>query len=302
MTTAIKTIAFIGLGNMGGGMAANLAKKGFTVQAFDLLPAHLQEAEAAGCIPKATAIEALSGADAVVSMLPNGTIVENVYIDNDKLIDAMAPNTLIIDCSTVAPHNSQRLAKAGTAKGMRVIDAPVSGGVAASAAGTLAFMCGGSEKDVDSARPVLEAMGTNVFRAGEHGAGQVAKICNNMLLAIHMAGTAEALQLGVNNGLDPKVLSDIMLKSSGCNWSLEKYNPYPGVQENSAASRGYTGGFMVDLMLKDLGLAMQSALASQSSVPMGANARNLFNLHKNSGGEDKGSQDFSSIQNFYKKA
>lgn len=302
MSSTIKTIAFIGLGNMGGGMAANLAKKGFTVQAFDLMPAHLADAEAAGCIAKHSALEALQGADAVVSMLPNGAIVESVYIDKDALLNHMAKNTLVIDCSTVAPQNSQRLAKVGTEKSMRVIDAPVSGGVAAAAAGTLAFMCGGTEADVNAARPVLEAMGNNVFRAGDHGAGQVAKICNNMLLAIHMAGTAEALQLGVNNGLDPKVLSEIMLKSSGCNWSLEKYNPYPGVQENSAASRGYTGGFMVDLMLKDLGLAMQSALASQSSVPMGASARNLFNLHKNSGGENKGNKDFSSIQELYAKA
>ena len=299
MSKSIKTVAFIGLGNMGGGMAANLVKQGFTVNAFDLLPEHLSAAEAAGCAPKTSAVDAIRGADAVVSMLPNGAIVESVYIDKDQLFDHMNANTLVIDCSTVAAENSRRLAKVGAEKGMRVIDAPVSGGVAAAAAGTLAFMCGGTEADVETARPVLAAMGANIFRAGDHGAGQIAKMCNNMLLAVHMAGTAEALQLGINNGLDPKVLSEIMLKSSGCNWSLEKYNPYPGVQENSAASRGYTGGFMVDLMLKDLGLAMQAALASQSAVPMGASARNLFSLHKKSGGEDKGQLDFSSIQQFF---
>ncbi|MBB3169622.1 3-hydroxyisobutyrate dehydrogenase [Simiduia aestuariiviva] len=299
MSNTLTTIAFIGLGNMGGGMAANLAKKGFIVNAFDLMPEHLEKARADGCNTFGSAADAVATCDAVVSMLPNGKIVESLYIDQDALLDAMPKGTLVIDCSTVAPENSRRLAQVGTEKGMRVIDAPVSGGVAAAAAGTLAFMCGGSEADVDAARPVLAAMGANIFRAGDHGAGQVAKVCNNMLLAIHMAGTAEALQLGVNNGLDPKVLSDIMLKSSGCNWSLEKYNPYPGVQENSAATRGYTGGFMVDLMLKDLGLAMQSALASQSSIPMGASARNLFSLHKKSGGEDKGGLDFSSIQQFY---
>lgn len=294
------TVAFIGLGNMGGGMAANLAKKGFTVRAFDLMPEHLAQSEKDGCVAFKSAQEAVKQCDAVVSMLPNGAIVESVYIDKDKLFDAMPKNTLVLDCSTVAPQNSQRLAKAGSEKGMRVVDAPVSGGVAAAAAGTLAFMCGGTEADVDAAREILAAMGSNIFRAGDSGAGQVAKICNNMLLAIHMAGTAEALQLGVDNGLDPKVLSEIMLKSSGCNWSLEKYNPYPGVQENSAASRGYTGGFMVDLMLKDLGLAMQASLASASSIPMGAAARNLFSLHKHSGGEDKGKMDFSSIQQLYK--
>lgn len=298
----MKTIAFIGLGNMGAGMAANLAKKGFHIRAFDLVAANLEAAVAAGCVATSSARDAVSGADAVVSMLPNGAIVESLYIDRDKLLDAMDDGTLVIDCSTVAPESSKRLAKVGAEKRIRVIDAPVSGGIAAAAAGTLSFMCGGAEIDVDAARPILSAMGANVFRAGDSGAGQVAKVCNNMLLAIHMAGTAEALQLGVNNGLDPKVLSDIMLKSSGANWSLEKYNPYPGVQENSAAGRGYQGGFMVDLMLKDLGLAMQSSLTSQSSIPMGTAARNLFNLHKNSTGNDKGALDFSSIQQLYGKA
>ncbi|UTA47710.1 3-hydroxyisobutyrate dehydrogenase [Simiduia sp. 21SJ11W-1] len=301
MSTKITDVAFIGLGNMGGGMAANLAQKGFRVRAFDLMQAHLDKAQADGCRVFTSATEAVRECDAVVSMLPNGAIVESVYIDQDALFDVMPKGTLVIDCSTVAPENSRRMAKVGTEKGMRVIDAPVSGGVAAAAAGTLAFMCGGTEADVEAARPVLAAMGANIFRAGDHGAGQVAKVCNNMLLAIHMAGTAEALQLGVNNGLDPKVLSEIMLKSSGCNWSLEKYNPYPGVQENSAASRGYTGGFMVDLMLKDLGLAMQSAQASQSSVPMGAAARNLFSLHKGGGEQNNGGLDFSSIQQLYQR-
>ncbi|MBT8139979.1 MAG: NAD-binding protein, partial [Gammaproteobacteria bacterium] len=156
----------------------------------------------------------------------------------------------------------------------------------------------GKEADVDAARPVLEAMGANIFRAGDAGAGQVAKICNNMLLAVHMAGTAEALQLGVNNGLSPEVLSEIMLKSSGRNWSLEVYNPYPGVMDGVPASRDYEGGFMVNLMLKDLGLAMDTAKASQSTTPMGALAQSLYMLLK--GGEDgKGARDFSSIQELF---
>ena len=297
-----KKIAFIGLGNMGGGMAINLVKAGFEVHAFDLSGQALEHAEGGGCLVFESAVKAVEGVDYVVSMLPNGTIVENVYIDgDDALLDYIPKKALIIDCSTVAAANSRRLAKEAEKVGIRSIDAPVSGGIAAAAAGTLAFMCGGPTADCEAAKPVLESMGANVFRAGESGAGQVAKMCNNMLLAVHMVGTAEAIQLGVDNGLEPKVLSNIMLKSSGCNWSLEKYNPYPGVMEGSAASRNYQGGFMVDLMLKDLGLAMEAALHSQSSTPMGAAARNLFNLHKSAEGVDKGGLDFSSIQQFFRR-
>lgn len=298
-----KKVAFIGLGNMGAGMAANLVKKGFDVCAFDLSEAAQAQAKENGCKLASTAVEAVAGVDYVVSMLPNGSIIEAVYIgnDGDGLLSVIPKTALILDCSTVAPINSRRVGEAAKAAGIRFVDAPVSGGVAAAAGGTLAFMVGGSEADFESAKVALDAMGTNIFRAGDVGAGQVAKICNNMLLAIHMSGTAEALQLGVDNGLDPKVLSDIMLKSSGCNWSLEKYNPMPGVMEAAPASNSYAGGFMVDLMLKDLGLAMEASIESRSSVPMGAAARNLFNLHKHTGGEDQGAKDFSSIQQFYKK-
>lgn len=292
-------VAFIGLGNMGSGMAANLVKAGFQVNAFDLLEANLQAAAQVGCVPVDCAKTAVANADYVISMLPNGTIVESVYIDNDALLDAIPATALILDCSTIAPANARRVGTEAQNRHLSFVDAPVSGGVAAAAAGTLSFMVGGSEANVERAKPVLEAMGSNIFRAGEVGAGQVAKICNNMLLAIHMTGTAEALQLGMDNGLDPNVLSTIMLKSSGCNWSLEKYNPVPGVMEGVPASRGYEGGFMVDLMLKDLSLAMSAAVGSQSSIPMGAAARNLFSLHKHSGGVDKGARDFSSIQQLY---
>ncbi len=296
-------VAFIGLGNMGGGMAPNLVKAGFDVHAFDLSKEALAAAEQQGCTVYTSANEAVKNADYVVSMLPNGSIVEAVFIDGaEPLLKSMPTDALVIDCSTVAAASSKRLSEAAAASGIRVIDAPVSGGIAAAAAGTLAFMCGGEQSAFDAAQPVLSAMGSNIFLAGEAGAGQIAKICNNMLLAVHMSGTAEALQLGVDNGLDPKILSDIMLKSSGCNWSLEKYNPYPGVMEGAPASRNYEGGFMVDLMLKDLGLAQEAALASQSATPMGAAARSLFNLHKHSGETDKGSKDFSSVIQMYKRA
>lgn len=297
-----KTVAFIGLGNMGGGMAANIANAGFKVHAFDLVEANLSAAKAAGCLPFDCAKSAVKGADYVVSMLPNGAIVEQVYIgdNNDGLLSVIADTALVIDCSTVAPDNSRRVGQAAAKAGIAFVDAPVSGGVAAANAGSLAFMVGGSEAHFAAAQAVLSAMGPNTFRAGDIGAGSVAKICNNMLLAVHMAGTAEALQLGMDNGLDPKALSEIMLKSSGCNWSLEKYNPVPGVMEGVPASNDYQGGFMVDLMLKDLGLAMDASTSSKSSVPMGSAARGLFNLHKNSGGEDKGSLDFSSIFQLYR--
>ncbi len=299
-----KRVAFVGLGNMGGGMAANLVKDGFEVNAFDLSEIATAQAKENGCNIASSAAEAVMGVDFVVSMLPNGSIVESVYIGDGKisgLLDVIPNTALILDCSTIAPTNARTVGAAAKEKSLRFVDAPVSGGVAAAAAGTLAFMVGGTEDDFEGAKLVLTAMGSNVFRAGDVGAGQVAKICNNMLLAVHMAGTAEALQLGVDNGLDPAVLSEIMLKSSGCNWSLEKYNPMPGVMEGVPSSNNYEGGFLVDLMLKDLGLAMEASLNSRSSVPMGAAARNLFNLHKHSNGEDKGNMDFSSIQQLYSK-
>lgn len=289
-----KKVAFIGLGNMGGGMAVNLIKAGFVVHAFDLAPAVLKAAEEQGAVPFETAEAAVAGVDYVVSMLPNGTIVENLYIHQTALLDVIPNDALVIDCSTVAAENSRNLAKAAADRGMVAVDAPVSGGVAAAAAGTLAFMCGGTEAAFERAKPVLSAMGANLFLAGDSGAGQVAKICNNMLLAVHMIGTAEALQLGVNNGLDPKVLSEIMLRSSGSNWSLEKYNPYPGVMEGSVASGGYQGGFMVKLMQKDLGLAMNAVAQSQSVTPMGALANSLYGTHAKAE-EGNADLDFGSI-------
>jgi 3-hydroxyisobutyrate dehydrogenase len=294
-----KTVAFFGLGNMGGPMAANLVKAGFQVRAFDLVPASVQQAVKDGCVAATTEKAAVEGADFIISMLPDGAIAERLYIDGAGLLDLVNPAALVIDCSTIAAASSRRIGIEGKKRNIRVVDAPVSGGVAGAQAATLAFMCGGAAADVEAAREVLKHMGANIFHAGESGAGQIAKICNNMLLAIHMIGTAEALQLGVDNGLDPKALSDIMLKSSGCNWSLEKYNPYPGVMDNVPASRAYQGGFMVKLMQKDLGLAMGAALASHSSTPMGALANNLYNLYGHLGGEDNTGLDFSSIQRLF---
>jgi len=231
------TIAFLGLGQMGGPMALNLVKAGHAVRAYDPVPAAVQKAQEGGCTGCATVADAVQGAQVVVSMLPTTQTMEDLYLGAGNLLGIVAPGTLLIDSSTVAPAAPRKVAAAAKQKKLAFIDAPVSGGVAGAAAGTLTFICGGDAADVERARPILSQMGKNVFHAGDHGAGQVAKICNNMLLAIHMVGTAEALQLGVDNGLDPKTLSDIMLKSSGRNWSLELYNPYPGVMENVPASR-----------------------------------------------------------------
>ena len=292
-------VAFIGLGNMGGPMAANLVKAGFSVSAFDLSSAAMQQAEMNGCALAESAQQAVQGADVLISMLPSGSAVKELYLGARGLLQALDKDVLVIDSSTIAADDARQLIAAAGERGIRAIDAPVSGGTAAAAAGTLAFMCGGEAKDLEAARPFLQAMGANIFHAGPAGSGQVAKICNNMLLAIHMIGTAEALQLGVDNGLDPKVLSDIMCASSGDNWSLDKYNPYPGVMEGVPASRGYTGGFAVALMLKDLGLAMDTASGSASSTPLGALAKNLYQLH---GGDAENQRlDFSSIQNLFRR-
>lgn len=295
----MEKIAFIGLGNMGGPMAANLVAAGYRVTAFDLSEAALQQAESSGCVRGESAHQSVQDADVVISMLPSGEAVKGLFLGARGLLQVMDANALVIECSTIAAGDARQLIAAAGDRGIRAIDAPVSGGTAAAAAGTLSFMCGGDATAVDAARPFLQAMGANIFHAGPAGAGQVAKICNNMLLAIHMIGTAEALQLGVDNGLDPKVLSEIMRASSGGNWSLEKYNPYPGVMDGVPASREYSGGFSVTLMLKDLGLAMDTAAGSASSTPLGALAKNLYQLH---GGDPVNRVlDFSSIQNLFRR-
>lgn len=291
------TIGFIGLGNMGGPMAANLAKAGHTVQAFDLSAEALSVATAAGCQKTESAQDAVKGAMIVITMLPAGKHVKSLLLEGDvPLFEHLEDGALVIDCSTIDVHTAREIATAAQQRQIDFIDAPVSGGVGGAQAGTLTFIVGGSAEQYAAALPVLEAMGKNIFHAGEHGAGQIAKACNNMMLAILMAGTCEALGMGVKNGLDPAVLSDIMKQSSGNNWALQVYNPVPGVMENVPASRDYQGGFQVDLMFKDLGLAMDLSQQSASATPMGSAARALFNLHKSQG---NGGLDFSSLIRLY---
>lgn len=294
-------IAFIGLGNMGAPMAINLVKAGHDVTVFDLVESVIQSLEAEGARRAASAESAAAGADVVVSMLPAGAHVKGLYLGRDGapgLLDALDGKPLLVDSSTIAPDDARLVAAAAAERGLTYLDAPVSGGVGGAKAGTLTFIVGGEAAGFDKAKPLLEAMGKNIFHAGEAGAGQVAKICNNMLLGILMSGTAEALALGVKNGMDPAVLSEIMKQSSGGNWALNVYNPWPGVMEGAAASRDYQGGFLTDLMAKDLGLAWELALGSKSTVPMGSQARNLFALHSAQG---SGQLDFSSIQTLYRQ-
>jgi 3-hydroxyisobutyrate dehydrogenase len=288
-------IGFVGLGNMGGPMARNLAAAGHQVKVFDLVPE--LAAGVAGAHPQSSAAACAQDVDVFVSMLPAGRHVEALYLGSDGVVAGAAPGTLLMDCSTIDPATARRVADAARQRGLEMLDAPVSGGTAGAEAGTLTFIVGGPDAAVARARPLLEAMGRTVFHAGDNGAGQIAKICNNMLLAVLMAGTAEALALGVNNGLDPGTLSEIMQQSSGGNWTLNVYNPFPGVMDGVPASRGYQGGFLVDLMNKDLGLAMETAEASGSSIPMGALAKNLYRLHQRV--NDSGRLDFSSIQRLF---
>jgi L-serine 3-dehydrogenase (NAD+) len=292
-------IAFIGLGHMGLPMACNLVKAGHNVTGFDLVPSALEQLVAAGGKAARSAREAIEAAQVVVSMLPASRHVEGLYLGEEGLLAYITPGSLVLECSTIAPDAARKVHKAAAELGIDMLDAPVSGGTAGAAAGTLTFMCGGATGTLEKAREVLGAMGKNIFHAGAAGAGQVAKVCNNQLLAVHMIGTAEAMALGVANGLEPKALAEIMRLSSGGNWSLEKYNPWPGVMENAPASKDYSGGFAAELMTKDLGLAQESAQSTGSSTPMGALALQLYRIMIKRG---EGKLDFSAIQKLFTSA
>lgn len=287
-------IAFIGLGNMGGGMAANLVKAGHHVRAFDLSEAALAAAKDAGCDTFSSAREAVEGAEAVVSMLPNGAIVKDVYT---KDVIGHAPHAaVLIDCSTIDVATTREVAAAAHAEGYKIVDAPVSGGIAAANGGTLTFMVGGEQHAFDAAEPVLEAMGKAVIHAGAIGAGQTAKICNNMLLAITMIGTAEAMKMAEKLGLDPQKFYEISSQSSGYNWSLNAYTPLPGVGVASPADNDYQGGFATPLMVKDLRLAMEAAESANAAVPLGSRAAALYEDFLGAGNTDL---DFSAIIKTY---
>ncbi|HEV7340345.1 MAG TPA: 3-hydroxyisobutyrate dehydrogenase [Sphingopyxis sp.] len=283
-------IAFIGLGNMGGGMAANLAKAGHEVRAFDLSEEALARAAEAGCMRAASAAEAVTGAEAVVTMLPAGKHVASVY-ESDVFPNA-APGTLLLDCSTIDVATARSNIEAATANGLVAVDAPVSGGIAAANAGTLTFMVGGTDEGFARAQPILAQMGKAVIHAGDAGAGQAAKICNNMLLGASMVATCETLALALKLGLDPQKFFDIASVSSGQCWSLTSYAPLPGVGPTTPADNDYKGGFAAALMLKDLRLAMEAAVSVDADVPMGAKARELYEAFV---AADQDGRDFSAI-------
>ncbi|WP_209219936.1 3-hydroxyisobutyrate dehydrogenase [Xanthomonas arboricola] len=285
-------IAFIGLGNMGGPMAANLSKAGHQLRVFDLVPAALDAAVAAGAHAASSAHDTLADAEIVISMLPASRHVEALYLGEAGILAQIPEGALVIDCSTIAPASARKLAAEAQARGLAVLDAPVSGGTAGAVAGSLTFIVGGAAQVLERARPVLQAMGKNIFHVGDNGAGQVAKLCNNMALGVIMAATGEALALGVAQGLDPAVLSQMMAVSTGRSWATEVCNPWPGVLPNAPASRGYSGGFGNDLMLKDLGLVAESAVQAGVSIPLGELARNLYAMNSQAG---NGALDFSSV-------
>ncbi|MGR5095637.1 3-hydroxyisobutyrate dehydrogenase [Vibrio maritimus] len=293
------TIAFVGLGNMGTPMASNLLKAGFAVRVYDRVPALIEALKQEGAVGCSSLRDTVESANIVVTMLPAGEHVKTVFLGTESdegVLELISDDTFLIDCSTIDPDTARAVASVASEKGIEFVDAPVSGGVAGATAGTLTFIVGGTDSAFNKAKAILSHMGKNVFHAGKAGDGQMAKICNNLLLGSVMAATCEALSLGVDNDLNPEVLSNIMLQSSGRNWVLELYNPCPGVLEHAPASHQYTPGFMCKLMSKDLGLGLDAAKLSQSSVPMGALAHSLYALHNRNGNAEL---DFSSLFEFF---
>jgi 3-hydroxyisobutyrate dehydrogenase len=292
-------IGFIGLGHMGNPMARNLLRHGHTLKAYDVVPDSLRRlAFEKGCEAATSAQDAARGVEVVITMLPSSPHVRTVYLGELGVLAAAAPGTPLIDCSTIDPLTAREVAMDARAKGCPMVDAPVSGGVAGAEAGTLTFMVGGETRDFEAAKPILQAMGKNIVHCGGAGNGQVAKICNNMMLAIEMIATSEGMTLAAKLGMDPKVFASIVNTSSGRCWSSDTYNPYPGVLENVPAARGYSGGFGADLMLKDLTLVTDAAKSAQQPVMLGALAQQIYQKHSADG---HGGKDFSSVILQYRK-
>jgi len=288
----MKSIGFVGVGNMGGPMARNLLKAGFAVKAFDLSAEAVARVVEAGGTKAATAQEAASDVDAVITMLPAGKHVRDVYTGAKGILSVARPNTLFIDSSTIDVKTAREVIAAAEAKGMRMLDAPVSGGVAGAENAGLTFMVGGTADAFAAAKPVLEAMGKKIVHAGGAGNGQVAKVCNNMVLGITMVAISEAFVMGEKLGLTPQAMFDIVSSSSGSCWALINHCPVPGPVPSSAANRDYRPGFAADLMLKDLKLSQEAARAAGVSTPLGAEATALFSEFVNAG---NGPLDYSAI-------
>jgi 3-hydroxyisobutyrate dehydrogenase len=286
-------IGFVGLGHMGAPMCRNLLKNGHTLKVYDVVPELVKKLGAEkGCEAATSPVDATRGVEVLITMLPSSPHVRSVYLGEYGVLSAAAPGMPLIDCSTIDPLTAREVAMDAKAKGCPMVDAPVSGGVTGAEAGTLTFMVGGEAKDFEAARPVLQAMGKNIVHCGAAGNGQVAKICNNMMLAVEMIATAEGMTLAARLGMDPKVFASIVNTSSGRCWSSDTYNPYPGVLENVPASRGFSGGFGADLMLKDLTLVTDAAKAARQPVLLGALAQQIYQKHSCDG---NGGKDFSSV-------
>ena len=291
-------IAFIGLGNMGAPMARNLLKAGHSLVVFDVVKSNVDALVTAGAQAATSAKAAAAQGQLVITMLPSSPHVKTVYLGVDGVLAGVARGATLVDSSTIDPHTAREVASEAEKCGNPMADAPVSGGTGGAEGGTLTFMVGAAAAIFEQIKPLLSHMGKNIVHCGTSGNGQVAKICNNMLLGISMVGVAEAMNLGVALGMDPKVLAGIINTSSGRCWSSDTYNPYPGVMENVPSSRGYSGGFGADLMLKDLGLATDAAKQAKQSVVLGAVAQQLYQMLSAQG---KGGQDFSAIINIFKK-
>jgi 3-hydroxyisobutyrate dehydrogenase len=290
-------IAFVGTGTMGCPMLANLVKKGFAVTAYDVVPAALERAARAGATVASSSAAAARGADLVVTMLPSSSHVEAVYLGAGGVLEGVAAGTLCADMSTIDPAVSRRVAEALRAKGVRFIDAPVSGGVPKAIDGTLAIMVGGDARDLEEARPVLAAMGANVIHVGPVGAGEVAKLCNNLIAGVAAVAVSEAFRIAEAFGVDHKVLTDVISKSSGNTWVMEAAHPVPGMVPRAASSNDYEGGFMTDLMAKDLGLAVNAARELRIPVVVSPAAQQVLRLASSHG---YGRKDFTSIYQFLK--
>ncbi|MDN5392306.1 3-hydroxyisobutyrate dehydrogenase [Pseudomonas sp. FSL R10-0056] len=291
-------IAFIGLGNMGAPMARNLLKAGHSLNLFDLNQSILAELAALGGHISTSPREAVQGTELVITMLPAAAHVRSVWLGEDGVLAGIGAGVPAVDCSTIDPQTARDVAAAAAKQGVQMADAPVSGGTGGAQAGTLTFMVGAPQALFDTLHPVLEQMGRNIVHCGDVGTGQVAKICNNLLLGISMVGVSEAMALGAALGIDSEVLAGVINSSTGRCWSSEVYNPWPGIVETAPASRGYTGGFGAELMLKDLGLATEAARQAHQPVVMGAVAQQLYQAMSLRG---EGGKDFSAIINSYRK-
>ena len=292
-------IGFIGLGNMGAPMAANLVKAGHQVTGYDILPAAVAALAAAGGRAAASAAEAVAAGDVVITMLPAGQQVREVYLGNGGVLGRARNGALLVDCSTIDVETARAVAAAARAAGFDMVDAPVSGGTAGAAAASLTFMVGGEAAAFARARPVLDAMGRTIVHTGPAGTGQAVKICNNMMLAISMIGVCEAFTLAHKLGLTSQTLFDVVSKSTGQSWALTGYCPVPGPVPASPANRDYAAGFTAAMMLKDLRLAQQAAGAAAAPTPLGGTAAALYQLFVDEG---MGGLDFSAIYRFIAKS